>query len=386
MGTWTQLKIGISVGLLVLSSLFCHGAVYEGVEAGNRCVNRKLSMLAVHLPELGVIRQDTIMQSALLPVNKSLVVRFNHDREIEHLGVSLFSKETKKMLDETVCDFLERFFLELLVQESGMDVKRKLIEYHIAMKFNGLDFGSGRFQSVYSWLEELTMPVEFRLIYENKKGLATWSLKGEKTLSVLFPMSAELIIGMDKKEADYQLYQRLLQVKQQADDGLDHAVEADELERENAHVYVKRGAEYLIPKLNADCYFEKQGDTVRPLYSADYPAESLKTLFHSYANGRTINLCITHRQYGHFTPEILLPLNNFLSLFRKKFEIYTAAMKRSNQRVEVLVVIRHKNLNYIHLMRVKADTERLSSKTLTMTADFYSNIPQHYIKSLFTIK
>ena len=386
MGKLTYLKLFCCVWLFFISSQVCNGKHSEGCDVRRQYVNRKLSQLAELIPEVKSIEQDTIIKSRLLPKNKSLVVRFNHQYKIEHLGVSLFSEETKKMLDETVCDFLERILLELLVQESTADVKRKMVEYHIDMKYNGQNFGSGNFVSIYKLLHDLTMPVEFRLTYENKHGLATWNLKGEKSISLLFPMSAELVKGMDKKEADNQLYNRLVQMKTHTDQYLDCTVKDESLEKKNSRIYVKRGTEYLIPNLNSDVYFERKGNEFRPLYSAMYPVESLKTLFHTYYNGEKKKLCITHRQYGHFTPEIQLPLNNFLSLFKKNFEIYTSSMKQRNDHIEILVVIHHKNLNYIHLMRVRVKKEDVGAEYLVMKADFYSNIPQHYIKSLFNIK
>ncbi len=116
------------------------------------------------------------------------------------------------------------------------------------------------------------------------------------------------------------------------------------------------------------------------------PEKSLCTLFQTYTNGEHKKLLITHRQYGYFTPEIELPLNDFLSLFKRDFDIFSATNKNKKGEFETLVVIRHKVLNYIHLLRTKVTLEELEESPLTLKADFYSNIPQHYIKSLFNVK
>ena len=50
--------------------------------------------------------------------------------------------------------------------------------------------------------------------------------------------------------------------------------------------------------------------------------------------------------------------------------------------LEAIVVFNHKKLNYIHLLRVETDKSQLFVKASVLKADFYSNIPQHSIKSL----
>ncbi len=145
------------------------GAVHE------RFANRKLSQLSELMPSMSWPGHDTIKGYASLPRNKSLVIRYNHKQEVEHLGVSLFSKETKAMIDESVCDFLERIFLELTLQETNEDVKRKLLEYHILLHYNGFNIGENVFSSMRHVLQELTMPVNFTKRYENKSASASWS-------------------------------------------------------------------------------------------------------------------------------------------------------------------------------------------------------------------
>ena len=382
----SYIKNLLGIILVFLSTQLCFGEQYEGNRMQQQFVNRKLTQLRELMPNVTLPDSDSIMKCEVLPDNKSLIVRYNYKHEIEHLGVSLFSKETKQMLDESVCDFLERFLLELVLQKSEREVKRKLIEYHVFLKYNGADFGKDHFVSIYQTLHDLVMPVGFTLHYANKKGLATWDLKHEKSLSLLFPMSADLIIGMDKKEADNHVYSRLVQLQTQSDDYIDEAVCFDDLIKKDGDVYLKKGSTFLIPSLNSDTYYEKKTSGYLPLFQAALPEQSLKTLFHTFTNGTNVKLLLTHRQYGHFTPEIELPLNNFLAMFKRDFEIFTYSKKKKDGKIEIIAVIRHKNLNYIHLLHAVNTGEIQKLDELILNADFYSNIPQHYIKSLFNIK
>lgn len=366
----------------------------EGIEAAQKerqkatvyFANRKLRQLAEYMSGMEWPGADTIMRYELLPENKSLVIRYNRERKIEHMGISLFSQETKVMLNESVCDFLERLFLELALQKTNEDVRNKLVEYHIRLRYDGFEIGENVFTSMRRMLSELTMPVNFTIRYENKYGIASWNLEKERHLSVLFPMSRELIDGMDKSESDSHLYDRLVRANDNQALYKDELVKEDELEMRGENLYCRTGSYFLIPSLTSDVYYTREAGQFVPLFSLDMPDKSLSTLFHTYRNGEGKRLLITHRQYGHFTPEINIRINDFLNLFARDFDIFSATNRNRKGEWETIVVIRHKVLNYIHLLRTRIDDEGLKSSPVLLKADFYSNIPQQYIKSLFNIK
>ena len=291
-------KITFSLVLLPLISIQAIlGAPLEREGVHERFANRKLSLLSELMPGMSWPGHDTIMEYKLLPANKSLVIRYNRKQEIEHLGISLFSLETKRMLDESICNFLERTFLELVLLKTNEDVKRKLTEYHIRLRYNGFDVGENVFSSIYHVLQELTMPVNFTIKYEDKYGSASWNLNRQKHLSLLFPMSKELIDGMDKKESDSQLYDRLTQARIIDNLYEDDPVKSEELVEQGKNLYVKKGSYFLIPSLTSDVYYIKDGINYVPLFSAEMPDKSFCTLFHTYANGGDKRLLITHRLF-----------------------------------------------------------------------------------------
>ena len=133
-------------------------------------------------------------------------------------------------------------------------------------------------------------------------------------------------------------------------------------------------------------HYTKKATGFAPIFSISTPEKSLSNLFQTRQNGIDKKLLITHRQYGYFTPEIELPLNNFLALFEKDFNIYSSTGKNKKGEWQTIVVIQHKILNYIHLLRAVTTNEALQENPLIMKADFFSNIPQHQIKNLFNVK
>lgn len=344
--------------------------------------SRKLKQLAELLPLHELPEQDTILEVPQVIMGKSLVFQLNEKKQISHIGVSLFSYETKQMLDKNICNFLERYFLELLLQKGQDGVTSKLSEYHITLSLNGQEFGTGSFRSVSRVLQIMDMPANFALRHKDKLAEAVWNF-GNYCLGMTFPLYRELIDGMDKKESDSELY-HLLQVAVFTPAKLaDEPVARLDLQPFKGGVYVRKGEKFMIQHLSSDRYYtEGMNGNYHPLFSVQYPEYSMSNLFLTYGHGEGKMLQITHRQYGHFTPEISIPLLNFLACFKDDF--LTACHTGYNKKgeLETMVVFSHKTLNYIHLMRVHIAKDQLFAATPVLQADFYSNIPQHYINSL----
>lgn len=373
---YRTLIIGLAVSLF--SSLRLCGA---SLEEQGEFANRKLKQLAEQLPVPVPTDRDTILEVPQLIKGKSLVFALNEKKAVSHIGISLFSDETKRLLDRGICNFLERYFLELLLQKDRTGVESKLEEYHVSLTINGQEFGKGRFRSMEEVLQVMRMPVNFALHHKDKQAEAVW-ISGDYQVRMQFPLYRELIDGTDKKESDEELY-RLLQVAVfHPVDLVDEQVTREYLQPKTGKVYVRKGETFLIQPMSSDRYYVEENGVFVPLFQRQYPEYSMNNLFLTYGNGNGKTLQLTHRKYGHFTPEISIPLPNFLVCFKDDF--LTACHTGYNKKgeLETMVVFSHKTLNYIHLLRVHVAKEQLFSENPVLKADFYSNIPQHYINSL----
>jgi len=88
--------------------------------------------------------------------------------------------------------------------------------------------------------------------------------------------------------------------------------------------------------------------------------------------------------YGGVTPEFTIPLNRFICLFDKEFSTYCVLHQLNSGNVQISVVLHNRDYNYVHLLRVKTTKKQLFSKNGILTADFYTNIPLHNLKNLFS--
>lgn len=343
---------------------------------------KKLENIAAYLQQYCEFPNcDSIMFCPKILKNKGIVFGFNKSGEINHLGVSLFSEETKKLMDIGICNFIERFLLELALINDNSKVESKLKELKISLFINGVNFNDKSNLTITDYIESIDMPVNFSLKYDEFIANAIW-IYGSNTFNICFPLYRELIDGSDKKESDEILYNSLYYARSEPVNLMDENISLEQLEKYKENVYVIKGNVFLIPELTSNVYYIKSGTDYELLYSQEYPEISMNNLFLTYANGKGKILSLTHRRYGYFTPEITIPLLNFLNFFKDDFQIMCHTKYNKEDNLETIIVLNHKRLNYIHLMRVTAEKESLFSSNTILKADFYSNIPQHYIKTL----
>ena len=344
--------------------------------------SRKIKQLASLLPVRQIPDCDTIIAVPQVIKNKSLVFLFNDRKEVSHIGLSLFSDATKLLLDKGICNFLERCLLELLLHESDRSVQQKLTEYHITLFLDGKAYGEGNMMSLSNMLELMEMPVNFSLRHKGKLAEAYWKF-GHHTLSMSFPLYRELIDGTDKKESDDNVYHQLQVAVFDTATLVDKPVDKRVLQPvKGGKVWVDKGEVFVVQPLSSDRYYVWEGDTYVPLFQKEYVEYSANNLFLTYQNGKGKYLLITHRKYGQFTPEITIPLLNFLKCFADDFITYSYTGYNRKGNLETIVVFSHKTLNYIHLLKVSLDEKKLFATNPVLKADFYSNIPQQYIKTL----
>ena len=364
----------ITIGLFLLSTPLVLQGQNDSIFA-NRKIKQLAEALMIPMPET-----DTIMPIPSLINGKSIVFRYDKQLLV-HIGVSIFSDENKEMINKPICNFIERFFLELVEQKNTTDAKRKLEEFHVELSKNGAPFGSKGFNSVSNLLEIMIMPVEFRFEQKDMQGRALWTFDKHE-IELVFPLYREIIDGTDKAESDRQIYHLLEMASQESVNQEEESLNNSYYSLLFNNVYVLNGETFMVKNLTSNKYYLKEGNSFKMLFDKQYPEYSLSNLFLSSVLGKNKRLLITHRQYGHFTPVLQMPLVNFLNVFSDEFLTYCHAGYTRKGELEIIVVFNHKLLNYIHLLQLRTSVQELFEEDKPLSCDFYSNIPQHYIKTL----
>ncbi|MDR2804719.1 MAG: hypothetical protein LBB85_03625 [Dysgonamonadaceae bacterium] len=343
----------------------------------------KLAELGELFPAACLPVADSIFFCPQITKEKSYIVQYNSKGEMEHLGVSLFSAETKAMINRPVCNFIERVMLELVLQKSSADVKTRLREYKIGLTKNGFEYGKSSFTSLSRLLDEIQNPARFG-IRKDSLYTALWEFGDGNRLVLSFPATRELIFGTDKKESDESAGEWLATGECAETPPESGDIDASRLQRiEGTDLYKRKGETFLINQINSDTYYQRSDNRFQPVYHIGYPEESLANLFITKAIKSTLHLQITHRMYGGFTPEFTIPIKRLLCLIKEDFETYCVLHRSNTDGVKISVILHNRNYNYVHLLRITTDAEQLFRENGILKADLYTNIPQHNLKSLF---
>jgi hypothetical protein len=350
--------------------------------------SRKLAEIGELFPYRCLPETDSIFYCGKILVRKPLVVKYNLKNEIEHLGVSLFSRETKEMINLPICNFVERIMLELVLQKTKAEAVETLTDYQVQLKKNKIEYGKAGFTSIRNVLENISQPVRFTILKETNYTVI-WEY-GNELLSMSFPASRKLIFGTDKKESDEELNSRLLlsnytSCQSRSPEIIDYTEETftPDIERK---IVIRKGKSFLSKIINNDTYFIKSDDQYKLLLSKEYPEESLSNLIIENLENPGLKLNITHRMYGFFSPDFEIELKDFICYFKDNFNFYTASSGVNAGILKLTVVIHNTDFNYAHLLLITTPVENLFQENGIIKADFYSNIPQHNIKNLYADK
>ncbi len=345
--------------------------------------SRKLVEIGGLLPKNCLPEKDSIFNCTQIIKKKSLIICYNNMHEIKHLGISLFSPETKEIINLPVCNFIERMMLELALKQSAKDIEARLQQSRVNLKKNGVEFNRSYFTSLNSTLDAMQNPVQFS-IRKDSCYTVYWKYENDDVLSMSFPVSRELIFGTDKKESDQIIGKSFNHCDCDTATHEILTVNASDLQlQDDSDLCVREGSFYLANKINSNTYYQRSGNKYQLVFNSEYPAESLANLMIT-KQGKSLVLRITHRMYGGFTPEFSIPLSQFFCLFNTGFSIYCIFNRVDLDKVQVSAVLRNNDFGYIHLLRIKTTSGQLFTDNGTLTADFYSNIPQHNLKNLLT--
>lgn len=309
-----------------------------------------------------------------------LLVEYNTNGEVCHLGFSLFSDSLKKhALTKPLYDFQERLFLEVFLQNDETKARKLLQEYKVQWTDYSLALGAGTFfKSLESSLSFISQASEYMMTKDSLTWTSSW--QDDKSNFVLrFPANFELITGMDKKEAEIWFSKQLQNFQCREMFVRPLADRLGNLQQLNRSNYVLRGNELFTKGMNSNIYFQI-------LYDRNFPEESISNLFNypDQQRAKGLDLQIQQVAYGGDSLTYRIKLFDFQCFIGDDYEVFTGIEKCTDKFTEFSVIYKSKWYNHYHLLYVKTTPKTLFDKTEPLKAVFYTFIPNHNIKNLYT--
>lgn len=192
----------------------------------------------------------------------------------------------------------------------------------------------------------------------------------------------------DKAEADKQVCERLLAVKHEPQNWHPEFIVKKEMLKETneRNIFRVMGDAFQVKSLRSDFYVKKEKGKWYPIYDSRYPVESLANLLLARIQNNSHQIELRHHQYGNHIASMTIPLQHLHNLFGPDMELYCRVAIANNNELEAWLVFYQKDEQFIHLLKIRTPTKPLFDQNSTLCGDFYANIPQGNIKSIFNSK
>lgn len=312
-----------------------------------------------------------------LSYNHRAVTVIISQNEVVHIGFSLFTPAQRKDLNSPVCNFIERYALEIaLPMKRERSVSRKLNE-------DGIFFRNGDFESLKLLQNDTTYQIGLELL-DNKRYTVSWSKDGKEVISVNFPVEYDLLAGTDMTENE----RRIMEDVRRSSTKTRQAMIDDDLSLEKvAHgkCYILKGDYFYNKQLNTNRYYVKnEEDSCLLFYHRDYVLESLSNLMTTAAIENDYDIQIRLVKYGFSQDTICVKLNQWLNYcIDQGCMPYFGIIAIDKDMADCEIIMKNVLMGYIHVMRLNIDIGTLEDRKGLIKARLNSFVPTTRVKYLF---
>lgn len=299
---------------------------------------------------------------------------------ITHIGYSLFSTQQRKGFGADICNFIERYLLELAIPTND------IFSASQRMKEDGVRVVKGNMElkDLRQLCADTTVCINLQNLNEQTYTMG-WRKDSTWLYILSFPIEYDLMFGTDMDERERRLSEEVINSKIHNDSFIDSG-HYDMVKAWQDNYYTLKGDSYLLANLNSNLYFTKNGEEKYiPIYNNLYPIESLANLLTSNLIDNDYTLEIMLRKYGFKTDTINVPLKQWISFCKdsgcKPFFGIISFEKDGITTCEL--IMHHDKMGYNHIMKLAFPMSNFESRKGRISARLNSYVTSSRIKNLF---
>lgn len=222
------------------------------------------------------------------------------------------------------------------------------------------------------------------LIISNQNMRYTVCIKNEDIvlIEMSFPMSCELISGLNKLEMEELFINQLKNISVDK-------IEKDDTKRSDLEktaipqYFIKKGSSYHIPSLRSDLYYRNTDDKLELVASADHFAESVANIMMSEHTIGEYLLDLDVRKYGFKKETINTTIKNWIAYYKAHgCDSYFGIEEISGDELRATVFITNQDFKYNHILNITVSAQILEEKKGTIKGSVNVYIPTHNILDL----
>ena len=324
---------------------------------------------------------------------RPLTIRVNQWNEVDHIGYRIFDTASYRSKSALVYDFLERYLLDLSIDDE--------IDKHIRMGIDKFVIEEGTLETVFQIEADDKLEVSYN---EFKHYRVAWKRDGKYILSFLFDMDYQLMTGCNSIELEKN-YIRAISRLQGQKRRKEHTL-PKEIERHKGKYYIQEGESFLIPAIRSSRYFvfdtflvkdsavvkdARGGDDI--MYYRDTVCFWDNVCASSKAVWSAFNLMLSSTSMGKFFLDATLDMYGYQSQLLTKIpmadwveytrsegcEIFLGLKSKTHKVIRGTLFCPNVSAGYCHMMSVEIPISSFNSRGGVVTGRLYTYIPLHNI-------
>lgn len=287
---------------------------------------------------------------------------------------TLFTNQLKSGERGYVYSFIERYFHEIQNLKNSDEILQKLNDDKVY-------FAHG----TYGDIKHLSQDLPFSLnCIEDRYYEATWTdNKGKSIITIMFPVSYELLLGNPKIEIEKKLYQEIISEKQF--NNVEVEIHTTDVQLMDNGLYrTNPRSHYQLETLNNCLYYciDSRGG-YQLVRDTTWLEQSAINMFHKIQEHDFL-IDVEQGVYGFKSLHFQITLNQWTSYcLQKGMTIYAALEEESKNVLRMLVVAECRELGFNHLLSVDIPRTFLTRNDQVWSAKLNGYIPTHNVKDLY---
>lgn len=291
------------------------------------------------------------------------------DGRVDNIGYVIFPEPLRQSdVHQVFLDFIERYFMLLNYPAPDYSVRHMLRD-------DRFEFLTGSTETV----ARLRTDDAFGYTVDDKSLYASWTREGREILKVSFPLEYQLLLGVDKKEAEEGFALDLQRMKPAACENLTELDLATLTTTSQYGYFVKEGAWYLKKDISANTYYwQDKNARCHLVCDVSHPAESVANMMLKACTEGDYDLDVTQVVYGFTNKRFVVALRQWLALCRAKdCTLYVGIESVDNDEVQAAVFAVNEQEYYNHVMSVTVPLTVIDEQQGTIKARLHTYVPMH---------
>lgn len=348
--------------IVVIAVWLAFGSVVEGA---NGFATQRLHQMAASIKEVPFDQLQSGVHSEFSHAGRPLIIRVNRWNEVEHIGYRVFDSLFVQHQPQLVCDFVERYLLEL-------DLDNKT-DRHLRMGIDKVIVENGSLDN----LDKLVSADKMELsMVEMRRYRVIWYSDNKYLLSLVFDMDYQLLSGCNAIELEYNY---LRTVSRLTDDF--HWQEDDIVADSTDEYAIVDGGHYLSDVIRGDRYYQR--DTIggwQLVCDIEKPYWSVANIMLTPADIGDYQLECQLDMYGYRDTTFRVNMSQWVAqTLSEGCQMYFGVKSRTPKTIRGTLFCPNPKAGYCHMLSVEIPVALFGDKQGTVAGRLFAYVPLHNI-------